>query len=198
MRRVERFYYTFDELSPEARRFAIANLDDNEVVDDDWYEMVYADFEEKLSAAGLSGRFSFAGFSFQGSGAGVCELHADMEKLVGFLGIEFPHAALKKLFFDFVTFSSHASLWNRYYCDSESELVCEETSFLGNAPRIETFLEDAAEDATKKLDDFLNNIRKDLYKALWDAYEDLVSDASKAEYLEAMEIEFEEDGTRVA
>lgn len=74
----------------------------------------------------------------------------------------------------------------------------EGSSFLGNAPRVESFLDNAAEEATKKLDAFLDGIRKDLYRALEDEYEFLTSDEQKAEFLEGMGIEFEEDGTRVA
>ena len=199
MRKVESFYYTFDELSPEARRFAIENLDDGDVTNYEWWRSTYKDFAKKLVEAGLSGSFSFAGFSFQGSGAGVCELHVDdMGKLVSFLGLNFPHTALKKLFLDYTTLSVHINLWNHYYRDSETEFVYEGSSFLGNAPRVESFLDNAAEEATKKLDAFLDGIRKDLYRALEDEYEFLTSDEQKAEFLEGMGIEFEEDGTRVA
>lgn len=121
-----------------------------------------------------------------------------MGKLVSFLGLDFPHTALKKLFLDYTTLSVHINLWNHYYRDSETEFVYEGSSFLGNAPRVESFLDNAAEEATKKLDAFLDGIRKDLYRALEDEYEFLTSDEQKAEFLEGMGIEFEEDGTRVA
>ena len=181
MKIVEVKIYSFNELSMEAQQKVIKNLYDINVYDDTWHECILEEFTAQLNEKGfLDAEIFFSGFWSQGDG--LCfDAKIDVEKFTN-----------KRLSYVIENYSNiYISKTNNSNLYSH-----EKTRYIDYEPTGRKNIDTAIEKLANEIESERLSICKDFYRQLEKAYEDLCSEESIIETIEANNYEFTEAGNR--
>jgi len=188
MKTITRDYqvYSFAELSEEAKEKACKNHRYCNVEVYDWWDFVYEDFIERMKLLGYIIRdkdIEFNGFYNQGDGA-CFEAEIDFKLWIK----TFPklEKKLNKVDLDEI----HAIIGRNLHSYSHEMCMFGEVTYDGEL-EISEILNEIEEELTN---DSRNEAKK-LYKMLKESYDELTSDESIEDFLEANECEFLKDGS---
>jgi hypothetical protein len=196
MRTIEQKIYSFNELSEDAKQKAIEN--NHEVnVHEDWYEYIYEDFIESNKDFDIENIY-FSGFWSQGDGA-----------MFEYSGIS---DNLKDEFIDSLGLSPMRAEWlrNNVYVSGKGiqsghyyhEKSCSHSIYwevdngdLHWSSLFYEWLESFTEDFESFVISRYEDLAGDLYSKLSHSYDYLTSEVAIIESIEAIDLEFYEDGS---
>ncbi|MFA5396655.1 MAG: hypothetical protein WC346_11670 [Methanogenium sp.] len=189
MKTITRDYqvYSFAELSKEAKEKAYKDNRYWNVDGIEWWDFICEDFIERMKCLGYIIRdkdIEFAGFWSQGDGA-CFEAEIDFKLWIK----TFPklEQKLNKVDLDEI----HAIIGRNPHHYSHEMCMFGETTYEG-----EKNIDEVLNEIEEELTNDSRNEAKKLYKMLKESYDELTSDESIGESLEANEYEFLEDGSR--
>jgi len=183
MRQINQTIYTFDELSEQAKNFALNDLRYTSVEDNDWYSNLLDPWKDELTKAGFTNaEIRFSGFGSQGDGASFTS-GINLEKFISKMSkdLTVKYTKDKDLFF-----AKCVNIPSRYVHE--------------NTCRIEVVVneDDLWTDDMSLLEKEINAARfsfcKNIYKSLESSYDDLTSDKAVKELIELAGHEFTKSG----
>jgi hypothetical protein len=203
--------YTFDELSPEAKRNAIDSNRDYSTESYDWWDPIIEGFTEEMEEIGMTDiDCQFSGFNSQGDGASFTGKVNDNKTFLKALGVTPASVGLgdkapRK--FDTALDSIAENIYitiqrndNRYYhhntisatveVDGDEEIELD----LGLGMLIEIDVNDVCDKIDPIITDWAREKSKDLYRDLENYYEELSSDETIASDLASGGHSFDEEG----
>ena len=206
--------YTFDELSPGAKRNAIDINRDYSTEGYDWWEPIIDGFTEEMGKIGMTDiDCQFSGFNSQGDGASFTGKANDNKTYLKAIGITPASVGLgdkapRK--FDTALDSIAENIYitilrndNRYYhhntisasvsVDGDEEIELD----LGLGMIIEIDVNDVCDRIEPTITDWARDKSKDLYRDLEKYYDELSSDETIASDLEAGGYTFDKEGNMV-
>jgi len=200
MRTYETTVYKFSELKEEAQKTAIENMRDTNIFGE-WWDFVYEDLKRDMIPFGIEvSKIYFSGFASQGDGA-MFEGHInDWEKLSSVIKIS---KGIKRLITDY----DGGYLWKHeghYYHENcisfDDDMLVNWHYYLGQniKPKDEKRIDKALTEINKAIEEFVKSKCRELYEALEQQYDWLVSDEAVKETLLADDdhTEFLENGTK--
>ncbi len=206
--------YTFDELSPEAKKNAIEKNRDYDIESYDWWESIIEGFTEDLEEIGMTNvDCQFSGFYSQGDGASFTGRVSDNRKFLKSVGVTPELVGLGSKIsskFENVLNEISDNLYitiqresNRHYhsktvsalveVDGEDEIELD----LGLGMIIEIDLNDVCEKIEPVITDWAQKKSDDLYTKLESHYEELMSDENIESNLRSGGHEFDEVGNMI-
>lgn len=206
--------YTFDELSPEAKKNAIEKNRDYDIESYDWWEPIIEGFTEDLEEIGMTDvDCQFSGFYSQGDGASFTGKVSDNQKFLKAVGVTSELVGLGSKFsskFENVLNEISDNLYitihresNRHYhsktisasveVDGEDEIEFD----LGLGMIIEIDLNNVCEKIEPKITDWAQKKSDELYSKLENHYEELMSDENIESNLKSGGHEFDEEGNMI-
>jgi hypothetical protein len=212
--------YSFEELSPEAKRNALDDLRDINVEYSDWHESVIEDFEGHLKEFGVGDvEVSYSGFYSQGDGASftgdVFDTKIFMSKALGLKNSEFldmgeeekPEDEGSRLRADLldIGFDTREKLTpdnfmikiertsNRYSHENtiEGRVDIED---IPESLQDEIDIDEYENQIMESVTDWARSVSRDLYRDLENYYDDLMSDESVEDTILANDYKFDKDG----
>jgi hypothetical protein len=203
--------YTFNELSPEAKKHAIDSNRDYSTEGYDWSDPIIEGFTENMGENGVADvDCQFSGFNSQGDGASFTGKVIDNKRFLKTIGISPASVGLgdkapRK--FDTALDSIAENIYitierndNRYYhhntisanveVDGDEEIELD----LGLGMLIEIDVNDVCDRIEPIITDWARERSKELYRDLENYYEELSSDETIASDLEAGGHTFDEEG----
>lgn len=203
--------YTFDELSPEAKKHAIDSNRDYSTEGYDWWEPIIEGFTENMGEIGVADvDCEFSGFNSQGDGASFTGKVIDNKRFLKTIGITPASVGLgdkapRK--FDTTLDSIAENIYitierndNRYYhhntisatveVDGDEEIELD----LGLGMLIEIDVNDVCDRIEPVITDWARERSKELYRDLENYYEELSSDETIASDLASGGHTFDEEG----
>ncbi len=206
--------YTFDELSPEAKKNAIEKNRDYDIESYDWWEPIIEGFTEDLEEIGMTDLdCQFSGFYSQGDGASFTGKVSDNQKFLKAVGVTPELVGLGSKIsskFENVLNEISDNLYitiqresNRHYhsktvsalveVDGEDEIELD----LGLGMIIEIDLNDVCEKIEPVITDWAQEKSDELYSKLENHYEELMSDENIESNLKSGGHEFDKDGNMI-
>jgi hypothetical protein len=206
--------YTFDELSPEAKKNAIDNNRDYHIDSHNWWDPIIEGFTEEIEAIGMTDiHCAFSGFYSQGDGASFTGKVKDNELFLKELGITPASVGLgdktpRK--FDTALASIAENIYitiqrndSRYYhyntisanveVDGDEEIELD----LGLGMIIEIDVNAVCERIDPIITDWAREKSKGLYSSLETYHDELTSDKAIADDLRSGEHTFDEEGNMI-
>ena len=206
--------YTFDELSPEAKKHAIDNNRDYNIESYDWWDPIIEGFAEEMEAIGMADiDCQFSGFYSQGDGASFTGKVKDNQLFLKELGITPASVGLgdktpRK--FDTALASIAENIYitiqrndSRYYhyntisanveVDGDEEIELD----LGLGMIIEIDVNDVCERIDPIITDWAREKSKGLYSSLETYHDELTSDEAIANDLRSGGHSFDEEGNMI-
>jgi hypothetical protein len=182
---------SFDELSKEVQAKVLEKYRNREVDHDSWHDPIIEGIKEELEAMGFKDvAVGFSGFWSQGDGASFTAKSIDVEKYI-------KHFKLGKLYPTLLNYAKRGEVYGFVVRDKYVHYVHENTTSVYIDA---SFGHD--EKGTEQLKQFELSIQKqvytfnkEIYSRLKKYYEELTSDESVKQWIEANIEEFEEDGT---
>jgi len=203
--------YTFDELSPEAKKNAIDRNRDYNIESYDWWEPIIEGFTEEMEAIGMADiDCQFSGFYSQGDGASFTGKVKDNELFLKELGItpasvglgdktprKFDTALASIAENIYITiqrndrnYYHHNTISANVEVDGDEEIELD----LGLGMIIEIDVNDVCERIDPIITDWAREKSKGLYNSLETYHDELTSDETIAEDLRSGGHTFDEDG----
>lgn len=207
--------YTFDELSPEAKKNAIDSNRDYDIDSYDWWEPIIEGFTEDLEEIGMDDiDCQFSGFNSQGDGASFTGKVRDNSKFLAAIGIN-PLGALGKgkpvserILAAIKTISDNIYITIRrhdthYYhhntisanveVDGDDEIELD----LGIGLEITIDIQDQCDKIEPTITDWAREKSKELYSSLEQYHEELMSDDNIENNLSSGGHKFDEEGNMI-
>jgi hypothetical protein len=202
MKTIEVKLYSFNELSEEAKQNAIKKEGNNEHrLNYDWYEFVYEDWMQKIQDVGFDiSKIYFSGFWSQGDGA-MFEYDGLDDKLKLEFINQLPLSDMRKgWLINNISISGKGKQRGHYYHEkscSHSIYWEVDNGDLHWSRDLYKWLESFSDDFENWIEDKYIDLCCDLYKALEDEYDYLMSeDTIRTELSEDDFTEYTEDGNR--
>lgn len=206
--------YTFNELSPEAKKNAIDNHRDHDL-DFDWWDSIIEEFEKNMEQIGMIDvKCEFSGFYSQGDGASFTGWVADNKKFLESIGIN-PFKSQKrtlsreKFEVAFIDFCDRIYIKinrdsSRYFhhntVSAEVELDSSEDEIeldLGLGAIVTLQVQELCDKIQPGITEWAREKSKGLYRELENYYEELLSDENVSKDLMTYDYTFDSDGNMV-
>lgn len=205
--------YTFNELSPEAKKNAIEKHRDHDI-GYDWWDLIIENFEKNMDEIGMGDvKCEFSGFYSQGDGASFTGKVVDNKKFLESIGINpfksqksiasKPREKFESAFIDFcdriyITINRDSS---RYFhantISAEVELDSSDDELeldLGLGAIITLSVQELCDGIRPEITKWAREKSNKLYRDLENHYEELISDESISKDLIDNDYEFDFDG----
>lgn len=189
--------YQFNELSTESQERALDELREVNVNYHGWWESVYESFEDEVNEYFDVKDMYFSGFYSQGDGAMFTYNYVQTKLLHEAINSLPIRESFKKVLKDNIDLYGNGRHSGRYYHERSIDHNLQ-VEFSGNRldyPNINELVDEYACDIIEYIEARYRELACELYRKLWAEYDNLRSDDSVKDFIEANECEFYEDGT---
>ena len=211
--------YTFDELSPEAKKHAIDSNRDYNIDSYDWWEPIIEGFAEEMEAIGMTDiDCQFSGFYSQGDGASFTGKVKDNELFLTSINInpldklgkgpgksKFISDNMKNALVEFyesiyITIQRNDRRYSHYNTISANVEVDGEEEIkimISHEIDIDIIVQEECDKLEPLITDWARDKSKELYNSLETEHDELQSDENITYYLSSGGHEFDEEGNMI-